>query len=267
MLQLLSPGLVAYILGLIALLGLVMGSFLHCWAYRFARAQSAIKGRSSCPACGKVLGPAELIPVFSYIIQKGRCRSCGVRLSSRYLLAELLCGAYFASVVWRFDLTPEALKYLVSGTLLFCIAWVDWDIHQIPDRLVLGLLVNLAAFTVAAGGRVGENLLSGLVAGLSVSLPLFILVVIMDRLTGRESMGGGDIKLLFAVGMYFSWQANLLLILTACILGIILSPALRRNSPDADDPKAFPFGPAIVVSYWFVLLWSEPVTKWYGAFL
>jgi prepilin signal peptidase PulO-like enzyme (type II secretory pathway) len=127
MLRLLSPALAAYILGLAALLGLVLGSFLHCWAYRFARGESAVKGRSHCPSCGKVLGPAELIPVFSYIIQKGRCRSCGVRLSSRYLLAELLCGAYLASVVWRVDLPPEALKYLASGTLLFCIASPVWS--------------------------------------------------------------------------------------------------------------------------------------------
>lgn len=267
MLRLLSPALAAYILGLAALLGMVTGSFLHCWAYRFARGESAVKGRSRCPACGKTLGPAELVPILSFICQKGRCRSCGSRLSFRYPLAELLCGAYFVSVAWRFDLTPETLKYLIAGAFLFCAAWVDWDIHQIPDRLVLGLMVNFAAFAAATGGSVGENLLSGLAGGLSVSLPLFILVVIMDRLTGRESMGGGDIKLLFAVGLYFSWQANLLLVLTACILGIALSPALRRNSPDAGDPKAFPFGPAIVAAYWFVLLWSEPVTNWYGSFL
>jgi leader peptidase (prepilin peptidase)/N-methyltransferase len=267
MLQLLSPGLVAYILGLTALLGLVMGSFLHCWAYRFAREQSAIKGRSRCPVCGKALSPLELIPVFSYFYQKGRCRGCGAGLSLRYPVAELLCGAYFMSVVWRFDVSPEALQYLIAGSLLFCIAWVDWDVRWIPDRLLAGVILNFVLFAVILGGDPAKNLLTGLLGGLSVSLPLFILVLIMDRLLGRASMGGGDIKLFFAIGLYFSWQANLLLILTACILGILLSPILRKKSSDDRDPEAFPFGPAIITAYWFVLLWSGPLLNWYRSFL
>ena len=267
MLQLLSPGLVAYILGLTALLGLVMGSFLHCWAYRFAREQSAIKGRSSCPACGKVLSPLELVPVFSYFYQRGRCRGCGARLSLRYPIAELLFGAYFVSVAWHFGVLPEALKYLIAGSLLFCIAWVDWDVHWIPDRLLAGIILNFVLFAVILSGDPVKNLLAGLLGGLSVSLPLFILVLIMDRLLGRASMGGGDIKLLFAVGLYFSWEANLLLILVACVLGIVLSPMLRKKSSDSEDGEAFPFGPAIIASYWFVLLWSEPLLNWYRSFL
>lgn len=259
----LTTGLTVYILFITALSGLAMGSFLNCWAYRLTTGESILKGRSHCPACGHTLGALDLIPVASYVFLGGKCRYCKEKLSIRYLVAELVCAAYFVSVVWHFDVTPEALKFLIMGSLLFCAGLVDLETQIIPDRLIIGVIANFLLFTLLSKQPVLPALWQGVVGGLSISLPLLIVVLLMDRILKRESMGGGDIKLLFAIGMYFTWQKNLFLLIVACVAGIILGLSKKGFRDDKENPGAFPFGPAIIFAYWIALLFGEPVLVWY----
>lgn len=263
----LTTGLTVYILSITALSGLVIGSFLNCWAYRLTTGESILKGRSHCPSCGHMLGVWDLIPVASYIFLRGKCRYCQERFSIRYLVAELVCAAYFVSVVWHFDVTPEALKYLVLGSLLFCIALVDLESQIIPDRLIVGVIANFILFTLLFKEPVFSALWQGVLAGFSISVPLLVIVLIMDRILKRESMGGGDIKLLFAIGLYFTWQLNIFLLIVACLAGIVLGLSKKGFRDDEENPGAFPFGPAIVFAYGVVLLFGEPFLMWYRSLL
>lgn len=258
-----TSGLTAYILIVTALLGLVMGSFLNCWAYRLACGESIAKGRSHCTSCGHVLKVGDLIPVLSFLALGGKCRYCGEKVSSRYWVAELLCAAYYVSVVWHFDVTPDAAKYLILGSALFCLALVDLEKLMIPDRLILIAIANFVFFTCLYAEAVSGALISGFLGGLSISVPLLLFVLLMDRVLGRESMGGGDIKLLFAIGLYFSWKLNLLLLVAACIIGIVFGLFLRGKESDPDNPGAFPFGPAIIAAYWGVLIFGDSAVNWY----
>jgi len=255
----LSPALTAYLYTLTAVLGLVMGSFLNCFAYRYAKGESVLKGRSCCALCGHTLSAPDLIPVFSWLLLRGKCRYCGGKFSPRYLLAEVLCALAYVSVLWRFGLTLDTLKYLVLASLLFAASFADLHGGLIPDRLILiGLAFALVFACISPEGPVWLSLLKTLGNGLSVSLPLLVIVLVFDRVMKTDSMGGGDIKLLFLIGLYFHWALNLLILILACVVGLAWAMLLRRGRKDA-----FAFAPAVSAAAWLVMLWGQAALNWY----
>lgn len=256
----LSPGLTAYLLTLTALLGLVMGSFVNCWAWRLARGQSVLRGRSRCAHCGCTLGAADLIPVLSWLLLKGRCRRCGEKISPRYPAVELLTMGMFLALALRYDLSLEALRLSALCCLLLGAALVDLDVMLLPD----GLLAAAAAWYLLSLPLVSSAplsaLLDGLKGGALVAGPLLALVLLADRITGRESMGGGDIKLLFVTGLYLGLPVNLLNLILSCLLGVALGLGLRRAGRQA---APFPFGPAVVGATFLCLLFGQAAVDWY----
>lgn len=255
----LSTGLTVYILTVTAALGLVMGSFLNCYAWRLANGESILRGRSHCTACGKALGPADLVPVFSYLFLRGRCRHCGAKISPRYPATELLCAVVFVSVVLRYDVTPRALTLLLLCAILLTASLVDLESGIIPDRLILAGIGVFLIFSFFEDGPVLETLGRGLFGALAVTLPLLLLVLLADKVLKRDTMGGGDIKLIFMIGLFFDWQQNLLLLIAACILGLLLALILGKARPNTQ----FPFGPALAGAAWLVMLFGRPVLDWY----
>ena len=257
----LTAALTAYFILLAAVLGLVMGSFLNCFAYRYSNNESVIRGRSKCALCGHALGSRDLVPVFSWLFLKGRCRFCGEKISPRYVAAELVCAALYVSVLLRFGLGVPALKYLVFVTLLFTAASADLYCGLIPDRLVIiGIITALAAVFFAPEGAVSA-LISTAIGGFSIALPLLICVLVFDRVKKRETMGGGDIKLMFMIGLFFDWKLNVLIIILACILGIVFAVFRQKNSSGGE--RAFPFAPALCSAAWLVMLFGEGLLGWY----
>lgn len=264
-----SPFITAYIIFMAALLGLVMGSFLNCFAYRYANGESVHKGRSNCALCGHVLGFFDLIPIFSWLFLKGKCRYCGKKISAKYLLSEIVCGLLYISVVIRFDITIDTLRYLLLISLLFAAAMTDIYCGLIPDRVAVIGTIGAFVFTILKNfesfsfGEILKELLFTLINGLSISLPLLILVIVFEKVMKKDSMGGGDIKLMFTIGLYFDWKLNLLIIILACITGIIFA-VIRKPSGDMHGQEgAFSFGPALAVSAWIVMLFGQWFIDWY----
>lgn len=256
----LSAGLSAYVLFLAAVSGLVMGSFLNCFASRYARGESVRKGRSHCALCAHPLGAADLIPLVSWLWLRGRCRYCGGRVSPVYPLAELVSAAVYVSVALRFGLGWEALRYLALMTLLLAASFTDLHCREIPDRVVL---LGIAAALLSALGaeKPLSAALHAVLGSLAVAAPLLGLTLAFDRLLGRESLGGGDIKLLFMIGLFFDWKRNLLLLIAACALGLLFALPLRRRG--GTDGREIPFGPALAAGAWLVLLWGDGFIRWY----
>lgn len=243
-----------YLFALAFLLGAVMGSALNCLAWRIAREQKWSHGRSLCPACGHALSLPDLIPVFSFLFLRGRCRHCGAKISPRYFLTEVLLGLGFVSVLWRFGLTFDALSALVLVSCLLALSLVDLEIQIIPDRfLVISAAVRLIQLFFE--GR----LLGGILPGLIFGGGLLALSLVMDKILKKESMGGGDIKLMAVLGLFFTIPECLLLLVIACVVGIIIASVLMKV--DSDSP--FPFGPALSLAAWFTLLFGETITTWY----
>ena len=114
----LTPFITAYCVFLAALTGSCMGSFLNCMAWRIVHGESVMKGRSHCDKCGHVLGAADLVPIFSYLFHKGRCRYCGAALSKCHLIAEVLAAVVFVSILLKFNISLQALKYLIFACVL-----------------------------------------------------------------------------------------------------------------------------------------------------
>jgi len=264
-----STGLTAYIYTLTAILGLAMGSFLNCFAYRYIHQESVMKGRSHCALCGHTLGALDLIPIFSWLFLKGKCRYCGEKISARYVLAELICALAYVSVVFRFGLTTDAVKYLIFASLLFAAAFTDIHGGLIPDRLIIiGIVCAFVFALFPESGTIPASLFSTLINGLSVALPLLITVLVFDKVMKKETMGGGDIKLMFLIGLYFDWKLNILILILACVIGLIFVLLRRPTGENHGQVGAFSFGPALALSAWIVMLWGQNMLRWYlGLFL
>lgn len=259
-----TPALTIYILIITIILGLVMGSFSACVADRIVSGDSFLRGRSHCDTCGHVLGARDLVPVISWLILKGKCRYCGTEISVRCPLTELICAAAFVGVVLRYDVTLVAAQYLILTVLLLIIALVDYDTGLIPNGLLAAILVDFLVFTpfVKMGG-IWKVYARGLLSGLAGAGPLLLLVLIMDRILQRESMGGGDIKLFFVTGMFFPWQCVLFLLILSCIFGIVFALISQKTTGDPENPKAFPFGPAIAAGVYVSVLAAQPAVAAY----
>lgn len=250
-----DPALGWVLLGLAFVLGLVMGSGMNCLAMRYVDGNTW-NGRSCCPFCFHVLSPGELIPVLSWVMLGGRCRHCGAPISKRYPLTELAMGAIYMSVAARFGVTWDTVSVLVLVTCLFCLSLIDLETLEIPNTaLIIPAAVRLVLLVVEHGFSLPlwQNVWPALALGGSV----LVLSLLMDKVLGRESMGGGDIKLLFMLGLFMNFPCCILLIIVSCIVGLAMAFTLGVRK------GAFPFGPAIALAAWIVLMIGEPVTAWY----
>ena len=245
-----------------ACLGAVMGSFLNCAAWRIVRGESFVNGRSRCPACGHVLTPLELIPVFSWLLQRGRCKSCDQKISARYPLTELGFALVTVLCLLRFDLTVVCLRNYVFLCCLFLLTLTDLDDMTIPDgcHIVSAVAWLAAAPFVFTGFRdAAYNVLAGLAYGgglLGISL-------VLDKVLGRDSLGGGDIKLFAVVGLYLGFVGTLFALLIACVVGL----ALHALSRGREGSREFPFGPSIALASAAMLLYGAPLVAWYRGLL
>ena len=128
-----APAITIYSCFIAALLGACMGSFLNCAAWRIAHGESFVKGRSRCPDCGHPLGALDLVPVFSWLFLRGKCRYCGKKIPARYPLSEAVFAAVTVLCLLRFGLTAECLRNLIFFGCLFCLSLVDLESCIIPD--------------------------------------------------------------------------------------------------------------------------------------
>lgn len=267
----------AYVVFMTVIIGLVMGSFLNCCAIRICNGESISRGRSHCMDCGHVLGVLDLIPVFSWLSTKGRCRYCGANISVRYPITELVTAIVYVSLVIKFGLTRECLEMLLMFSFVLCAAFSDIEDYLIPDRFILASIILRMVFivaesldpscaeAVALGGGWPVMLHMGfwsLVGGLSVAFPLYILVEIGERIFRKDLMGGGDIKLWFAMGLFFTWQINLFALFLACLLGIAGGAVLNKRGV-----TDIPWGPYIVGGIWLSALFGGPIINAYMSLL
>ncbi|MEG2003285.1 MAG: prepilin peptidase [Clostridia bacterium] len=280
-----TPLITVYIVTLTALFGLCMGSFINCTAWRICHGEKFWRGRSHCTDCGHTLSAVDLVPVFSFLFLRGKCRYCGKKISPRYLMIELLTAAIYVTLVFKYDLSLNALKFIILFSIFIMISLCDFETYEIPNGLLLFAVICFTIFAIADYKNVLQNLLWGAVGGISVSLPLLLISIVTDKLFKRESIGGGDIKLFFAAGIYFSWEQNILLLIISCVIGIVFASLwnikikkntaintdnLAINTPNQtstgnpDVPNgAFPFAPAICVATYVIALFGDNIMNLY----
>ena len=258
MLSYLPTHIVVYLCALAAVLGLVMGSALNCLAMRIVAGERwSGNSRSACPKCGHTLSAPELIPLVSWLIQGGKCRHCKAPISIRYPLTEAILAAVFVAMLLKFGLTAQLLSALVFAGCLLCLSLVDLDTQLIPDRFILIPITVRAAQLLFTGGF--SALLGASVPGFIIAGAVLLLSLIMDKVLKKDTMGGGDIKLLFVIGLYLTLPECLLMVMLSCVIGIVMAAILMR----VDSETAFPFGPALSIAAVLTMLVGSPIVNWY----
>lgn len=249
-----STAITIYILVVSGIFGAVFGSFINCMAWRIAHKESVLKGRSHCAVCDHSLEGLDLVPIFSYILLKGKCRYCKEKISPRYMVAELVCAVAFMVIVYRFDVSLVALRYLVLACMLLGLSLVDLEIYEIPDRFIIGGILWWVV-TVPLMEEAKTELISGLIGGFAVGGGMLLLAILFDKITGKESLGGGDIKLFFMTGLYLGPWVSLFNLILACFFGILFVALLKQ--------KKIPFGPAISLAVIVSILVGSDIVNWY----
>ncbi|MTI84190.1 MAG: prepilin peptidase [Firmicutes bacterium] len=234
-------------------LGTVIGSFLNVCIGRIPVGESIINPPSHCPYCNNRLAARDLVPVFSYLWLKGRCRYCFEPVSRQYLVVEILTGLLFLVASWRFGLSIETLVAMVFFSLLVSVSTIDIHHKIIPDGIILtgvilGIPLNFYTLDMFTNGLLGFLTGGG----------LLLLVAIVSR----GGMGGGDIKLAAMAGIYLGWQNVLLMLFLAFLFGSVVG-VITVWKQKKTLKEAIPFGPFLALGAVIAFLWGNEIIFWY----
>lgn len=295
-LALLGAGWQVFCVVVVLVLGACLGSFMNCFAWRIVNGESILKGRSHCTTCNHELGPLDLVPILSWIFLRGKCRYCGAPVSVRYMLAELLCGLYFVSMVIAFGLSIDALFYMALGCVLLGLSLVDIDSMLIPNGFIIAGIVLWVVFSglrLAGFAPVDPSdalmsfafpqnpalahVLDGLVAGVGVFIIMLVIVGVFGAVKGVAGMGMGDLKLFFMVSLWLGIPCTLLNLILSCVIGLIVAGVYASHAPSdvkcdnvshqGSSSKLFPFGPSIALASWITLLCGSFIVNAYLSLL
>ena len=235
---------VAYAVGLAALLGSVVGSFLNVVIHRLPRGESVVRPRSRCPACGWMIPAWANVPILSYLAVGGRCRGCRARISPRYPLVEALTAALFVALLWW---SPPGLRLLASWCLasaLVAVAFIDLDHQIIPNEITLpGIAIGLLLALVAPpplwlDALLGVVIGGGLMWGVSAAY---------EWRTGQIGLGMGDVKLVAMLGAFLGVEAALGVMVVGSLIGLLYGIVLIARRGGGRKTR-IPFGPALVAA-------------------
>ncbi len=225
------------------LAGTIAGSFLALVAARLPLGRPVATGRSACEACGRTLGPLELVPLLSFLALRGRCGGCRAPIPSATWIMELLAGliGLLAVVLAR---APEQLVWAMFGWQLLLLAALDLRHYWLPQRLTVLLALSGIVALFITRGDVAASLLGG-VAGF---LGLEAVRVCYRLLRGREGVGGGDPLLLGGIGLWMGWQALPFVMVVASLVGFALIACWKLRGVEISPATRIPLGACLAIA-------------------
>ncbi len=250
----------AFMFVAVGVFGLIVGSFLNVCIYRVPRHESLVLPASHCTACGRALSWYENVPVFSYLVLRGRCRTCGVRISPMYPLVEVAAAA--VALIWYDRFGPSVLfvSRLVFAFALLVLFVIDLRQRILPNVITLpGVLVGFAFSLLGPPGW--RDSLIGLLAG---GGSLFLLAEVYYRVRHEEGLGMGDVKMLAMIGAFLGWKLMLLTLMLSSIVGAIAGIAVIA-SRQGGLKYALPFGTFLALAALFATVAGDPIVNWYLA--
>jgi leader peptidase (prepilin peptidase)/N-methyltransferase len=270
--------------GLFAVIGLLFGSFFNVVIYRLPKMMEATWKHecemllsdddseeptppnfnlaipnSHCPKCNAPVKAWQNIPVFSYVMLKGRCASCKTSIGVRYPVVECLTSLLTIFPVLMFGFTPDAMAIILFSWILLILTVIDIDYQLLPDQLTLplmwlGLLYNSIFEVIPLYDAVW-----GAAAGY---LSLWLVFWAFKLVTGKEGMGYGDFKLLAALGAWLGWQFLPLIILLSSVVGAVCGGAILL-AKRSKGSTPLPFGPYLAGAGWIAMFWGESLIDGY----
>lgn len=237
------------------ILGAAAASFVNVVAYRLPREMSFVKGRSMCPQCGHTLGALDLVPVFSWLLLGGRCRYCGAKISPRYAVVEVVGGLLSLASAYVCGLSWKLMFYFIFIFVIMTITLVDIDTMEIPNGLILALIVPALGMAFCGGASWVERI----IGFFAISLPMLLLTLAIP-----DAFGGGDIKLSAVCGFALGWKLALVGAFIAIVFGggfgVYLLAAKKKGRREH-----FAFGPFLALGFVASLLCGDALLGWYLA--
>jgi leader peptidase (prepilin peptidase)/N-methyltransferase len=233
-----------------------VGSFLGVLIARLPVGLPVVVARSRCEACERMLGPLDMVPLVSYAVLRGRCRTCRAPIGGRHLAIEL---AAIGVALWALTADAEPIRLWIDcglGWALLALAWIDWRHFRLPDVLTLPLLLGGLAVTWM---EAPEDLTDHAIGAAVAYLGFRALAWGYKMIRGRDGLGQGDAKLLAAAGAWLGWVALPQVILIAAVCGIVVALVTAVRLGRLDGGGRIPFGPSLSFSIWVVWLYGSDV--------
>ena len=239
--------------------GMLVGSFLNVCICRMPKNESVVSPPSHCPFCSYQIRWYDNIPLFSYLLLRGKCRGCGAHISLQYPLVELLNGVIALLLFIRLGPTPAFAALFLFCSALVVITFIDIEHQIIPDEISLsGIVIGFVLSFVIPGHHWLDSLLGILLGGGS----LLLVAYLYHLLTGKEGMGGGDIKLLAMMGAFLGWKAVPFIIFASSLVGSVIGISImlvqKKNSK-----LAIPFGPYLALGAVLYIFYGKVLIRWY----
>ena len=250
------------------LIGIILGSFFNVCIYRIPRKISIVKPPSACTKCGTRLKAIDLLPVFSYIFLKGKCRYCNEKVSMRYLGIEMLTGIMYVCLFYRFGFTIDFLVAIFLMSILIIVFFIDQKHFIIPNALVLAALIGGVVVMVYNAFYplqiyYKHNAWNPLM-GMMVAVGFLGAVGLLGNFIYKtdEAMGMGDIKLFAAIGMFLGWQLTIVALFLSFLVGAAISVVLVVCKRKKRQDK-IAFGTFIVVATFITIMFGQQFLSWY----
>lgn len=235
-----------------------IGSFVGTVVQRFPRSESVIWGRSRCEACGTVLRVRDLVPLLSWIVQRGRCRYCGGVIGIFYPAIEIAALAVALWAVWVLDGWLLWASCGLGWTLL-CLAMIDQRTGYLPDIMTLPLIPAGLAVTYSLDPELLMGHLAGALAGFAA---FYAIAALYHRFRGRDGLGLGDAKLIAAAGAWVGWEGLPSVVLWACFTAFVMILTVRALGHQFTLKSSIAFGPYLCFGFWIVWLHGPFTLTW-----
>jgi leader peptidase (prepilin peptidase)/N-methyltransferase len=290
LLVLVDPNLIppAFLYVIAGVFGAIIGSFLNVVIHRLPREESIVFPNSRCPSCGAVIAFYDNLPVLSYSVLRGKCRSCKAHISARYPAVELLTALLFVAVAWHDGLTSALPFDLIFVSSLLALVFIDAEHMILPNAITYPGIVFAAIARVALPYLTGaphfDDMGSLMHGGTLASIPIWLVSLlgaflgaligggslwlmgwIWERLRHQEAMGLGDVKMMFMVGAYLGWRLTILTIFLGVLSGSIVGILSMILAGKYERGKVLPFGIFLGSGAILALLVGSPIVEWYAS--
>ena len=267
--------------------GAIIGSFLNVVIHRLPLEESIVFPHSRCPACGAAIAFYDNIPILSYLVLRGRCRGCEVRISPRYFFVELLTALLFVLVTWRVGFDAVLLFDLVFVSALVALIFIDAEHMLLPNAITypgiaFALVARVAIPYLSTTTRLDDldGLMHGMLHGMPVWAASLVGAVIggligggslwlmgwtWEKLRGIEAMGLGDVKMMFMVGAFLGWRLTILTLFLGVLSGSIIGIVLMLRQRNRTMQMLLPFGVFLGIGAITALLVGTRIVEWYAS--
>jgi len=245
---------------LLFIFGSLWGSFSNVCIYRLPNEEGVVKGRSFCPSCKNQINWFDNIPLFSFLFLKGKCRSCGEKISFQYFLVELIAAITFVTIFFLYGVSTTTLFLIILSIFFIIIFFIDLKHYIIPNTLTFPLMFIgfIKSFDPSLNKVIFPNYINSLIGGLLGYSIIWLLIYFYKKVRNKEGMGLGDAKLLAAIGFWFGWLSIPFVIFISSFTALIMVvPSLINRTKKISSE--IPFGPYIVIGCILYVSFSQQI--------